>query len=103
METRQRLSNNEDCHLQSGLLPHRETGGKEKITLLKTRKGKRMIALLPELSAAASGGLDSASPPVSTCPMDGRLSLEGVKPLQSNQGAKHFPSFSWLFKARQND
>lgn len=45
METCQCLSNSEHCHPQSGLLPHGETGGKEKITL-KTRKGKRTIALL---------------------------------------------------------
>lgn len=76
MESRQRLSNNEDCRLQSSLLPHGETGGKEKLTLLEARKGESTMALLPKLSAAAAGGLDSASPPVSTCPMDGRLSLE---------------------------
>lgn len=46
METRQRLSNNEDCRLQSSLLFHGEIEEKEKITLLKTRKGKRTIALL---------------------------------------------------------
>ena len=75
MESRQRLSNNEDCRLQSSLLPHGEMGGKG-LTLLEARKGEGTMALSPKLSAAAAGGLDSASPPVSTCPMDGRLSLE---------------------------
>lgn len=55
MESRQRLSNNEDCRLQSSLLPHGETGGKEKLTLLEARKGESTMALLPKLSAAAAG------------------------------------------------
>ena len=48
--------NNEACGLQVSLLSHREMGGKEKITLLKTRKEKRQIVLLPKLNCSCLGG-----------------------------------------------